>query len=126
VLDEIDKLVFKTVTNVLYHLTTLTRILKNAKMSIIGISNDSKFTGIARSTGPDRLGEERMVFPPYNPRSFWTYSSREAGWHSEEDSLDEPVISLCAAFAPGAWDARRALDLLRVSGELADGSVAQR
>ncbi|MEM2899803.1 MAG: AAA family ATPase, partial [Thermoplasmata archaeon] len=39
VLDEIDKLVYKTGDDVLYHLTKVNEDLKNAKVSIVGISN---------------------------------------------------------------------------------------
>jgi cell division control protein 6 len=121
VLDEIDKLVFKSGDDVLYHLTTLNEDLKNAKMSIIGISNDSKFTELLDPRVQTRLGEERMVFPPYNAQELLDILKQRSGLAFEEDSLDEPVISLCAAFAAQEHgDARRALDLLRVSGELAE------
>jgi len=121
VLDEIDKLIFKSGDDVLYHLTTLNEDLKNSKMSIIGISNESKFTEFLDPRVQTRLGEERMVFPPYNAQELLDILKQRSGLAFEEDSLDESVISLCAAFAAQEHgDARRALDLLRVSGELAE------
>ena len=44
VLDEIDKLVSKSGDDVLYHLCRINDDLKNARVSVIGISNDLKFT----------------------------------------------------------------------------------
>ena len=127
VLDEIDKLIFKSGDDVLYHLTTLNEDLKNSKMSIIGISNESKFTEFLDPRVQTRLGEERMVFPPYNAQELLDILKQRAVLAFEEDALDEPVVSLCAAFAAQEHgDARRALDLLRVAGELAEREKANK
>ena len=66
VLDEIDKLVYKSGDDVLYHLSRINDDLQNAKVSLIGISNDLKFTEFLDPRVKSRLGEEKMVFPPYN------------------------------------------------------------
>ena len=125
VLDEIDKLIFKSGDDVLYHLTNLNEDLKNSKMSIIGISNESKFTEFLDPRVQTRLGEERMVFPPYNAQELLDILKQRAVLAFEENSLDEPVVSLCSAFAAQEHgDARRALDLLRVAGELAEREKA--
>jgi cell division control protein 6 len=127
VLDEIDKLIFKSGDDVLYHLTTLNEDLKNSKMSIIGISNESKFTEFLDPRVQTRLGEERMVFPPYNAQELLDILKQRAVLAFEENALDEPVVSLCAAFAAQEHgDARRALDLLRVAGELAEREKANK
>lgn len=125
VLDEIDKLIFKSGDDVLYQLTTLNEDLKNSKMSIIGISNESKFTEFLDPRVQTRLGEERMVFPPYNAQELLDILKQRAVLAFEENALDESVVSLCAAFAAQEHgDARRALDLLRVAGELAEREKA--
>jgi len=65
-LDEIDKLVSKSGDDVLYHLCRINDDLKNAKVSVIGISNDLKFTEFLDPRVKSSLSEEKMVFPPYN------------------------------------------------------------
>ncbi|MGQ9582118.1 MAG: ORC1-type DNA replication protein [Thermoplasmatota archaeon] len=121
VLDEIDKLIFKSGDDVLYHLTTLNEDLRKSKMSIIGISNESKFTEFLDPRVQTRLGEERIVFPPYNAQELSDILKQRAQLAFENDVVDEAVISLCAALAAQEHgDARRALDFLRVAGELAE------
>lgn len=121
VLDEIDKLIFKSGDDVLYHLTTLNEDLKNSKMSIIGISNESKFTEFLDPRVQTRLGEERLVFPPYNAHELFDILKQRAQLAFEDGAVDDSVISLCAALAAQEHgDARRALDFLRVAGELAE------
>ena len=44
ILDEIDTLVSKSGDDILYHLTGLNSDLNNSKISLIGISNDTRFT----------------------------------------------------------------------------------
>jgi len=53
VLDEIDKFVYKSGDDTLYHLTKINDDLKNAKISLIGISNDMKFTGASGPQGQE-------------------------------------------------------------------------
>jgi len=66
ILDEIDQHVYKSGGNVLYLLTNLNDEMQGAKVSIIGITNDSKFTDHLEMRIKTRLGEEKVVFPPYN------------------------------------------------------------
>ena len=66
VLDEIDKLVYKSGDDVLYHLSKINDDLKNARVSVIGISNDLLFTEFLDPRVKTRLEGEKMVFPPYN------------------------------------------------------------
>ena len=127
VLDEIDKLIFKSGDDVLYHLTTLNEDLKNSKMSIIGISNESKFTEFLDPRVQTRLGEERLVFPPYNAQELSDILKQRAQLAFEDGTVDDGVISLCAALAAQEHgDARRALDFLRVAGELAERERSQK
>ncbi len=66
VLDEVDALVKKSGDEVLYHHTGINADLGNARMSLIGISNDTKFTTFLDPRVKSRLGEESLTFPPYN------------------------------------------------------------
>ncbi len=121
VLDEIDTLVSKSGDDILYHLCRINDDLKNAKVSVIGISNDLKFTEFLDPRVRSSLSEEKMVFPPYNAEQLRDILSQRASMAFESDVLEPSVIPLCAALAAQEHgDARRALDMLRVSAEIAE------
>jgi archaeal cell division control protein 6 len=121
VLDEIDKLVFKAGDDVLYNLSRINDDLKRAKVSVIGISNDLKFTEFLDPRVKSSLGEEEVIFPPYDAVQLQDILRQRATVAFKEDSLEASVIPLCAALAAQEHgDARRALDLLRVAAELAE------
>ena len=63
VLDEIDKL---KGDEALYSLSRINSDLENARVSVIGISNDLKFTEFLDPRVKSSLGEENMVFYPYD------------------------------------------------------------
>ena len=120
VLDEIDKLVKKG-DDVLYNLSRINGDLHKARMAIIGISNDLNFTEFLDPRVKSSLGEEEIIFPPYNAEQIKDILSQRAVMAFKTGVLEENVIPLCAAFAAQEnGDARRALDLLRVSAELAE------
>ncbi|MDH7508741.1 MAG: ORC1-type DNA replication protein [Methanomassiliicoccales archaeon] len=121
VLDEIDKLVYKSGDDILYHLSKINDDLVKAKVSLIGISNDLTFTEFLDPRVKSRLGEEKMVFPPYNAEQLQDILKQRAALAFEEGVLESSVIPLCAALAAQEHgDARRALDLLRVAAEIAE------
>ncbi|MCD4841429.1 MAG: ORC1-type DNA replication protein [Methanosarcinales archaeon] len=120
IMDEIDKLVRKG-DDVLYNLSRINGDLKNARISLIGISNDLKFTEFLDPRVKSSLGEEEIIFPPYDAEQIHDILEQRAGLAFKKGMLDETVTRLCAAFAAQEHgDARRALDLLRVSGEIAE------
>jgi len=122
-LDEIDKLVEKSGDDTLYNLSRMNSDLENARVSIIGISNDVQFTELLDPRVRSSLGEEDLVFPPYNANQLRDILEQRAEIAFEEDVLSNDVIPLCAAFAAKEHgDARRALDLLRAAGEVAERS----
>lgn len=121
VLDEIDKLVKKSGDDTLYNLTRINSDLKNSKVSIIGISNDLSFKDFLDPRVLSSLSEEELVFPPYNAPQLVDILAQRAEAAFVPGAVSEEVIPLCAALAAQEHgDARRALDLLRISGELAD------
>jgi len=121
VLDEIDHLVKKSGDDLLYNLTNLNAELDQARCSIIGISNDLKFTGYLDSRVRSRLGQEDLVFKPYNALQLQDILAERAADGILADVLSEAVIRLCSALAAQEHgDARRALNLLRVSTEKAE------
>jgi cell division control protein 6 len=120
-LDEIDKLVEKSGDDTLYNLSRMNSELENSRVSIMGISNDLKFTDFLDPRVKSSLGEEEIVFPPYDANQLRDILEHRAEEAFEPEALSDDVIPLCAAFAAQEHgDARRALDLLRTAGELAE------
>ena len=120
-LDEVDQLVSKSGDDVLYHLCRINDDLKNAKVSVIGISNDLRFMEFLDPRVKSSLSEEKMVFPPYNAEQLKDILDQRSKLVLEPGALEPSVIPLCAALAAQEHgDARRALDLLRVSAEIAE------
>jgi cell division control protein 6 len=66
VLDEVDKLLRKGSDEVLYNLTRINSDLNMARVSIIGITNDLNFIEFLDPRVRSSLGEEEIVFPPYD------------------------------------------------------------
>ena len=67
------------------------------------------------------LSEEELVFPPYNAIQLQDILRQRAQLAFKKESVEEGVIEKCAAYAAREHgDARRALELLRVAGELAE------
>ena len=64
-LDEVDKLVRKG-DDVLYNLSRVNSDLLRSRVSIIGISNDLKFTEFLDPRVKSSLGEDEIIFPPYD------------------------------------------------------------
>ncbi|MFB6284386.1 MAG: ORC1-type DNA replication protein [Halobacteria archaeon] len=126
-LDEIDKLVEKSGDQTLYNLSRMNSDLENSRVSIIGISNDVQFTELLDPRVKSSLGEDEIVFPPYDANQLRDILEQRADIAYEDDVLTNDVIPLCSAFAAKEHgDARRALDLLRTSGELAERTQSPR
>ncbi len=120
-LDEIDKLVEKSGDDTLYNLSRMNSELERSRVSIMGISNDLKFTDFLDPRVNSSLGEEEIVFPPYDANQLRDILEARAEIAFKDGALTDEVIPLCAAFAAQEHgDARRALDLLRTAGELAE------
>ena len=126
ILDEVDQTTKKLSNDFLYNLTRLNSELSQSQISIVGISNNLTFLDELDPRVRSSLSEEEIVFPPYNAVQLQEILRKRAKDVFKEGVIhDEGVIAKCAAFAAREHgDARRALDLLRVAGELAerDGS----
>ena len=121
VLDEIDNLVARAGSDLLYSLTNLNTILKNARCCIIGISNDLNFTQELDPRVSSRLSQEDVVFHPYGAQEIQDILQERVRMGLKIDSLEGGVIPLCSALAAQEHgDARRALDLLRISVQKAE------
>jgi cell division control protein 6 len=121
VLDEIDQLVKHAGDETLYNLTRVNAELKNAQVSIVGISNDVGFSDQLDPRVKSSLSEEELVFPAYNAIEIQDILRRRAQISFKPNAIEDGVIAKCAAYAAREHgDARRALELLRVAGEIAD------
>lgn len=121
VLDEIDALFEKMGDDFLYNFTRINQDLKNAKVSLIGITNDLNFIDILDPRVKSSLGEEEILFPPYNAEELKDILKQRAEIGFLPNVLSGEVMPKCAALAAQEHgDARRALDLLRVAGEVAE------
>jgi cell division control protein 6 len=120
ILDEIDKLARKG-EEALYSLTRINSDLKKARVSLIGISNNLKFKSFLDPRVLSSLSEEEIVFPPYNAEQLEDILRQRSEMAFNDSVIEEGVIEYCAAIAAQEHgDARKALDLLRVSGEIAE------
>jgi cell division control protein 6 len=121
ILDEIDNIIKKIGDDVLYSLLRFNQDLKNSKLSIIGISNDISFTENLDPRVKSSLSEEEIIFPPYNASQLQDILWERAKEAFHEGVLERGVIGKAAALAAQEHgDARKALDLLRVAGEVVE------
>jgi archaeal cell division control protein 6 len=121
ILDEIDQLVKKAGDELIYNLTRINAELKLSQTSLVGISNDLVFANQIDPRVKSSLSEEEVIFPPYNALQLQDILHRRAKEAFKPDVLEDGVIQKCAAYAAREHgDARRALELLRVAGELAE------
>lgn len=121
ILDEIDRLVSKGTSDVLYLLSRVNSDLENAKVGVVGISNNLEFVSDLDPRIKSSLGEEEVVFPPYNAPQLEDILEERSKKGFSEGVLEDGVIKLCAAHAARKHgDARKALDMLRNAGEIAE------
>ena len=124
VIDEIDylaQLVVKTGKDILYQLTRANEQLDVGSLTMVGISNDLTFKEKLDPRVISSLGEEEIVFTNYNVEQIKKILEERINESFIENAVEDPALNLCAALAGGEHgDARRAIDLLRVAGELAE------
>jgi len=127
VLDEIDNLVKRQGDDVLYFLTRVNENLSNSKVSLIGITNDLKFTEFLDARVKSSLGEEELVFPPYNAMQLEDILRRRAREALHEGVVDDEVLRRVAAIAARQnSDCRLALDILLKAADIADREGASK
>jgi archaeal cell division control protein 6 len=123
VLDEVDQLTRKIGDEVLYNLTRINAELKQSQVAIIGISNSLVFSEHLDPRVKSSLSEEEIIFPPYNALQIQEILRVRANIAFDTGATEPGVIEKCAAYAAREHgDVRRAIDLLRVAGEIAERS----
>lgn len=121
ILDEIDTLIKKAGDEILYNLTRINPELKQAEISILGITNDLTVMDTVDARVKSSLNEEELVFLPYNAVQIQDILNDRANLAFGPEVLNEEVVPRCSAYAAREHgDARRALELLRFAGEIAE------
>jgi cell division control protein 6 len=119
-LDEIDYLANSN-DDTLYKFTRSGENTAPGFLTIIGISNDLRFKEGLDARVLSSLGEEEIVFPPYTTEELRSILGERTKMAFRPGVVPESTINLCAALAASEHgDARRAIDLLRVAGEVAE------
>ncbi len=118
ILDEIDVLFRKTGDDFLYNLTRIT--MENGDITLIGITNDVTFSEQLDRRVKSSLMEEEIIFKPYTASQLKDILMQRIEAF-KEGVISEGVINKCAALAAQEHgDARKAIELLRVAGEIAE------
>jgi len=126
VLDEIDALIKERGDSILYELTRINESLSKSKVAIVGISNDLRLKEFLDPRVFSSLSEEEMVFRPYDASELRNILLERSKLSFFEGCLTEAALSICSALAAAEHgDARRALDLLRVAGEVAERDASK-
>ena len=121
VFDEIDHL--EDSNTLLYELSRAPSNdhIKDACIGIIGISNNYTFRKSLSSKVRDTLRETEISFSPYDASELQSILRTRADRAFVDDAVDRSAITSAAAFAAqDAGNARQAIDLLRVGGEVAE------
>jgi cell division control protein 6 len=126
VLDEIDALIKEKGDAFMYELTRINETLVKSRVSIIGISNDLRLKEFFDPRVFSSLSEEELVFRPYDASELRNILLERSKLSFHEGVLTDSALSICSALAAAEHgDARRALDLLRVAGEVAERQEAK-
>jgi cell division control protein 6 len=126
VLDEVDALIKNRGDKLLYELTRINETLNKSKVSIIGISNDLRLKEFLDPRVFSSLSEEELVFRPYDASELHNILLERSKLSFNKGALSEAALNVCSALAAAEHgDARRALDLLRVAGEVAERQGAK-
>ena len=126
VLDEVDALIKERGDAFMYELTRINETLSKSKVAIIGISNDLRLKEFLDPRVFSSLSEEELVFRPYDASELRNILLERSKISFHDGVLTESALSICAALAAAEHgDARRALDLLRVAGEVAERQGAK-
>jgi cell division control protein 6 len=126
VLDEIDALIKEKGDAFMYELTRINETLVKSKVSIIGISNDLRLKEFLDPRVFSSLSEEELVFRPYDASELRNILLERSKLSFQDNVLSDSALSICSALAAAEHgDARRALDLLRVAGEVAERQEAK-
>ncbi len=120
ILDEVERLIQNAGDGVLYSLLRLNESLKHAKISVVGISNNTDLKSSLDQRVKSSLNPVEIVFRPYNALEIADILRIRVSEAFYEGAVSDDVVQKCAALsAQEHGDIRKALDLLKVAGEKA-------
>lgn len=126
-IDEIDHLAKDMESNLLYKLTRMNSDLHSSQVALMGITNDAKALEYLDPRVKSSLGEEEIIFAPYVADQLKDILYSRCSDAFNEGVLDEDVIPYIATLAAkDHGDARKAVDLLRKAGEVAERDEKER
>ncbi len=121
IFDEIDQLAKDLGGDILYTLTRAELQLKKAKVGVVGISNNIFFVDKLDPRVRSSLSDIEIPFSPYNALQLREILKQRAEKGFNKGAYEEAVIAYIAAVsAREHGDARRAINLLRLAGEIAE------
>ena len=133
VLDEIDQLKGRNKTkdedpafcDLLYHLSRSTDFGLDSKLSVITLTNDPSFLDQLDGRSSSSFHPTEIVFPDYDANELQSILQNRMDAY-KSGAVDNGIISYAAALAAADHgDARRAIDLFRTAGELAERNNEQ-
>jgi cell division control protein 6 len=125
ILDEVDKLEDDELINNLARAKENEFLDKN--IAIIGITNDIKYDEKLDPRTKSVLGQRDIMFSPYNANQLRDILYQRAEKAFNPGVLDDAIIPLCAAYAAQEnGDARKAIELLMYSGNIAEEQHADK
>ncbi len=121
ILDEIDALVNRYGDKLLYGLTRFSQDKGKIPYIIIGISNSLTFKELLDPRVLSSLSEDELVFKPYTSNELEVILNERVKLAFYPNVVDYEAIKLAAALSAAEHgDARKALDLIRIAGEIAE------
>ncbi|WP_089649953.1 Cdc6/Cdc18 family protein [Halobacterium hubeiense] len=124
ILDEIDKLEDDDILMQLSRAGEAGK-LESCKIGVIGVSNKIKYKDRMDERVKSSLCEREFVFPPYNASQLNDIMVARSDAF-RDGVLEDGVISRAAALAAREHgDARKAIDILRYAGEIAQSTEAE-
>jgi cell division control protein 6 len=119
ILDEVDNLADPDILNVFARVKESGFLDRN--VTIIGITNDVRFDETLDARTRSILSQKDIIFPPYDANQLRDILQQRAELAFKQEVLEDTVLPLCAAYAAhDHGDARKALELLRYSGNIAE------
>lgn len=120
VLDEIDRFVIKNGDDLLYQLMLMNSELQNSRITVVGITNDLRFSEFLDPRVKSRLSEERIVFSPYTSDDIFDILVDRLRISNVNDFVSESALKLISTLASlENGDARKAIELLKASIQIA-------
>lgn len=118
VLDEIDKLENDDILMQLSRAGEAQKVSRT-KIGVIGISNKINYKDRMDQRVTSSLGEREFVFSPYDANQLRTILEARKEAFSEGVLEDDVIPKIAAIAAQEHGDARKAIDMLRYAGEIA-------